>query len=51
MPNFHCRQNTREADGSDFDKRITKWIQSRPKKPECQLDSKNKVLRDFGYGA
>ena len=43
------RQPSRDSDNDDFNRRVTEWLSSRPEKPDCQLDSKEAVIRDFGY--
>ena len=43
------RQPSRDSDNDDFNRRVTEWLSSRPEKPDCQLDSKEAVIRDLGY--
>ena len=48
-----CSQTPQQRDGEsngDFNQRIVQWLSTRPEKPDCQLDSKQAVIRDFGYG-
>ena len=43
------RQRDSESN-DDFNERIAQWLSTRPERPDCQLDSKQAVIRDFGYG-
>ena len=47
------QQTPRQRDSEsndDFNERIAQWLSTRPERPDCQLDSKQAVIRDFGYG-